>query len=186
MPDRVLDDEGATRADGRIELAVGAVAVLGEDQIVEHHVVRQELGRGVAGEDLDGVGDELVLVGRGRPAAVDRAREVRDQRAVTLLADPQRGGVGVALGVVAHVHHDAVDGRVVEVARRHQLDRHPVAVGVADPHRVRRDVVRLGDGSDHLGRGEVEVVGVDEVEGVHPEELLRACTRRGGCRAAGG
>ena len=60
------------RADGGVELDVGAAAVVGEDQVVEHHLVGHELGGRVAGERLDHVGDELVLVRRRAPGSGTR------------------------------------------------------------------------------------------------------------------
>ena len=176
VPDRVLDDVGHVLVHRGGELEVGPEAVLGKDEVVEHHLVPHERAGGIPGELLDHVADELVVVRRLGAAAVHRTREVGDQRAMALLADAQRGGVRIALGVVADVHDDTVDRRIVEMARRHELDRDPVTVGVADAHRVRGDVVGLGDGAQHLRRREVEIVRVHQLERVHALQLLGRVT----------
>ena len=172
VADRVLDDERLAGGDRGVELVVGPLPVLGEDQVVEDdRSVEEHRGR-VPGEILDRVAHELVGVRRGRPAPVDGAGKVDDEAAVPRLARPQRAGECLPLGVVADVHDDPVDVGIVEMAPGHELDRDPVAVGVTDAHRVRRLVRRVADRPKHLGGRELEVVRVHEVERVHPDEVV--------------
>jgi hypothetical protein len=173
VTNRVLDHERLSGAERIFQLAVGALPVAGQDQLVEEHVVAEELLRGVPGQRDDGFAHELVGVRRGRGAAIHRARDVLDQRAESCLALPQ-----LALGPqpfpdVAEADDDPADGLVVEQVARLDLDRDPSTVAVAQSHleraRVLPAVEQLAQG---FGREPV-VVGVDEVHRVRPGDGSR-------------
>ena len=163
VADRVLDHERAPGAQRVVELPVAALAVAGQDEVVEEHLVAEELLGGVPGQLVHGVAHELVDVRRRRLAAVDRARDVLHQGAQPGLARSQLALGPHALADVAEADHDAPDRRVVEQVARLDLDRDPLARGVAQPHLegpgMRPAVQELAESP----RRDRAVVGVDEV-----------------------
>ena len=79
---------------------------------------------------------------------------------------------GLALGDVADVEDDPLDGRVFEQVAHDELDPAPRSVGVTGPVLDGRDRVAAGDGGLPRGHGERDVVGVDEPPPCLTEELF--------------
>ena len=149
----------------------GAVGGAGPDVQV-HRRAADELGPAVARELAEGVVD-LEVGAIGEAADDERIRAHGEGGLELVLAQRQRLRRARAVGHVAPVQHQALDGRVVQAVGAQRSQHAPTAVGVAQT--VMRFDARVA-GFDDLGElaaTALDIVGVDPVEGALADDRRR-------------
>ncbi|HQF39831.1 MAG TPA: hypothetical protein PK322_12000 [Opitutaceae bacterium] len=167
----VDEDLGLGRVDGGAERGGELFAVVGMDEAG----VFRERRRGLCGLEVEE--PEHLL----RPVAVvGRDIQIPTSDAGVFLGGFETGFAAaqgllgtLALGDIAAVQHDAVDGGVVQPIGAHRLEVHPRAVLV--PHAVfdSQGDPRGGTGALQVGGGGDPIIGMDVVEAVAAESLRR-------------